>query len=79
MLLPKHCDVAALPVSWGCLHILLQFGNYISVQAVTGQQLIDALENGVSQVEFGAGRFPQVRRCLVATILLWHRLQCRGE
>ncbi len=38
-----------------------QFGNYISVQLVTGQQLIDALENGVSQVESGAGRFPQVR------------------
>jgi 5'-nucleotidase len=39
---------------------VLPFGNYISVQLVTGQQLIDALENGVSQIESGAGRFPQV-------------------
>lgn len=43
-----------------------QFGNYISVQLVTGQQLIDALENGVSQVESGAGRFPQVRPAYVS-------------
>ena len=27
---------------------------------ITGQQVDEALENGVSQVEDGAGRFPQV-------------------
>ena len=37
-----------------------QFGNYISTRLVTGQQLIDALENGVSLVETVQGRFPQV-------------------
>lgn len=39
---------------------VLPFGNYISVVAVTGAKLIEALENGVSQVESTAGRFPQV-------------------
>jgi 2',3'-cyclic-nucleotide 2'-phosphodiesterase (5'-nucleotidase family) len=38
----------------------LPFGNVTVVTEVTGQQLIDALENGFSQVEDGAGRFPQV-------------------
>lgn len=37
-----------------------QFGNYISTVLVTGQQLIDALESGVSLVETVQGRFPQV-------------------
>jgi 5'-nucleotidase len=39
---------------------VLPFGNEISLVTVTGRQLLDALENGVSQVETGAGRFPQV-------------------
>jgi hypothetical protein len=38
----------------------LQFGNYISTRLVTGQQLIDALENGVSLTQTVQGRFPQV-------------------
>ena len=28
--------------------------------AITGQQILDAMENGVSQVEKGSGRFPQI-------------------
>jgi 5'-nucleotidase len=36
------------------------FGNSIAIIDVTGQQLLDALENGVGQVENGAGRFPQI-------------------
>jgi 2',3'-cyclic-nucleotide 2'-phosphodiesterase (5'-nucleotidase family) len=38
----------------------LPFGNVTVVTELTGQNIWDALENGVSQVENGAGRFPQV-------------------
>ncbi len=38
----------------------LPFGNVTVVTEVNGRQLLDALENGFSQVEEGAGRFPQV-------------------
>ena len=38
----------------------LPFGNVTVLTEITGQQLHDALENGFSQVEDGAGRFPQV-------------------
>ncbi|MDE2384435.1 MAG: bifunctional metallophosphatase/5'-nucleotidase [Alphaproteobacteria bacterium] len=38
----------------------LPFGNKTVLVEVTGKQLLDALENGFSQVEDGAGRFPQV-------------------
>ncbi|MFL5807334.1 MAG: bifunctional metallophosphatase/5'-nucleotidase [Roseiflexaceae bacterium] len=36
------------------------FGNILSLVTLTGAQLKEALENGVSQVEQVAGRFPQV-------------------
>lgn len=39
---------------------VLPFGNTIALTTLTGAQLLAALENGVSQVELGAGRFPQV-------------------
>ena len=39
---------------------VLPFQNTLSTFQVTGQTLVEALENGVSQVEEGAGRFPQV-------------------
>ncbi len=38
----------------------LPFGNVTVLTEVTGQNIWDALENGVSMVEDGAGRFPQV-------------------
>jgi 5'-nucleotidase/UDP-sugar diphosphatase len=38
----------------------LPFGNVAVLTEVTGQQVLDALENGFSKVEDGAGRFPQV-------------------
>ena len=38
----------------------LPFGNTTVVLEITGQDLIAALENGFSQVENGAGRFPHV-------------------
>jgi len=37
---------------------ILPFGNTIVMIEITGQQLLDALENGVSQVENASGRFP---------------------
>lgn len=38
----------------------LPFGNKTVKIEVTGQQILDALENGFSQIETSAGRFPQV-------------------
>ncbi|HEU5089508.1 MAG TPA: 5'-nucleotidase C-terminal domain-containing protein, partial [Roseiflexaceae bacterium] len=39
---------------------VLPFGNTIALVTLTGANVIAALENGVSQVESNAGRFPQV-------------------
>jgi 2',3'-cyclic-nucleotide 2'-phosphodiesterase (5'-nucleotidase family) len=39
---------------------MLPFANYGTVLRVSGAQLMAALENGVSQIEQEAGRFPQV-------------------
>ena len=39
---------------------VLPFQNTLSTFSAKGQTIIDALENGVSQVEEVAGRFPQV-------------------
>lgn len=38
----------------------LPFTNYVVKLEITGDQLYQALENGVSQIESGAGRYPQV-------------------
>lgn len=38
----------------------LPFGNVTVMAEITGQQILDAMENGVSRVEDGAGRFPQI-------------------
>ena len=38
----------------------LPFGNVIQLTEIPGSQVLAALENGVSQVEKGSGRFPQV-------------------
>jgi 2',3'-cyclic-nucleotide 2'-phosphodiesterase (5'-nucleotidase family) len=43
----------------------LPFGNKTVKLEVTGQQIWDALENGFSQVESTAGRFPQVSNLVV--------------
>jgi len=42
------------------LYTLLPFPNTLVVVEVTGEELKQALESGVSQVENGAGRFPQI-------------------
>ena len=44
----------------GDVLIVLPFQNTLSTFQVSGQTVIDALENGVSQVEEVKGRFPQV-------------------
>ena len=38
----------------------LPFGNKTVLVELTGKQILDGLENGFSQIEDGAGRFPQV-------------------
>lgn len=47
-------------VTMGEVMTVLPFQNTLSTFQTKGQVIIDALENGVSQVEEGAGRFPQV-------------------
>ena len=45
------------------IHVMLTempFGNVVVKLRLTGAQIWEALENGVSQVENNAGRFPQV-------------------
>lgn len=47
-------------VTLGQIMSVMPFGNYLVTVDLTGQQIIEALENGVSQVKDLAGRFPQV-------------------
>jgi len=42
------------------VYSVLPFDNYIVAIKLTGQQIYEALEHGVSAVEKGEGRFPQV-------------------
>ncbi|MEX0340453.1 MAG: bifunctional UDP-sugar hydrolase/5'-nucleotidase, partial [Arenibacterium sp.] len=47
-------------VTMGEVLTVLPFQNTLSTFQVSGAVLLEALENGVGQVEDGAGRFPQV-------------------
>lgn len=47
-------------IAMGQVLEVLPYGNQLSVLSLTGDQLIAALENGVSGVEDGAGSFPHV-------------------
>ena len=47
-------------VTLGEVMTILPFQNTLSTFKVTGKQLLEAIENGVSEHEDGAGRFPQV-------------------
>ncbi len=47
-------------VTLGEVLIVLPFQNTLSTFQVSGETIVSALENGVSQHEDGAGRFPQV-------------------
>lgn len=42
------------------VYSVLPFENYIVAVRLTGRRILEALEHGVSSVEEGAGRFPQV-------------------
>jgi 2',3'-cyclic-nucleotide 2'-phosphodiesterase (5'-nucleotidase family) len=42
------------------IYNVLPFDNYLAAIKLTGKQLVEALENGVSRVEEPGGRFPQV-------------------
>ncbi len=53
-------SIDAGPVTLGEVLEVQPFGNTIVLITLTGAQLREALENGVSQVEQTAGRFPQV-------------------
>ncbi|MBK9715822.1 MAG: 5'-nucleotidase C-terminal domain-containing protein [Kouleothrix sp.] len=53
-------SVDAGPITLGELLEVQPFGNTITLVTLTGAQLREALENGVSQIETVAGRFPQV-------------------
>ena len=55
-----RASIDAGPVTMGEVLTVLPFQNTLSTFRVTGATLIAALENGVSNVEEGAGRFPQV-------------------
>ena len=48
------------PVTMGEVISVLPFQNTLSTFEVTGETIVAALENGVSQIEEGAGRFAQV-------------------
>jgi 2',3'-cyclic-nucleotide 2'-phosphodiesterase (5'-nucleotidase family) len=48
------------PVSMRDIYAVLPFNNYIVAVRMSGRQLREALEHGVSGVEKGEGRFPQV-------------------
>ena len=55
-----RASIPAGPVTMGQVLEVLPFGNEISIVEVSGRQLLAALENGVSKVEEGAGRFAHV-------------------
>ncbi|WP_299402896.1 bifunctional UDP-sugar hydrolase/5'-nucleotidase [uncultured Roseobacter sp.] len=55
-----RASIDAGKVTMGEVLTVLPFQNTLSTFEVTGETIIAALENGVSQHEEGAGRFPQV-------------------
>jgi len=55
-----RASIDAGDVTMGEVLTVLPFQNTLSTFQVTGQVLVEALENGVSQVQDGGGRFPQV-------------------
>jgi 5'-nucleotidase len=55
-----RASIGAGEVSMGDVLAVLPFQNTLSTFNIAGAGIVAALENGVSQVEEGAGRFPQV-------------------
>ena len=55
-----RASIDAGEVTMGEVLTVLPFQNTLSTFQVSGATMVEALENGVSQIEEGAGRFPQV-------------------
>ena len=55
-----RASIDAGPVTMGEVFTVLPFQNTLSTFRIPGATLLEALENGVSQITDGAGRFPQV-------------------
>ncbi|MBS0124553.1 5'-nucleotidase C-terminal domain-containing protein [Aestuariicoccus sp. KMU-90] len=55
-----RASIDAGPVTMGEVLTVLPFQNTLSTFQVTGATIVEALENGVSQIADGGGRFPQV-------------------
>ncbi len=55
-----RAGLPAGPVTWGDVLAVLPFANTLATLRLTGADIRAALENGLSGVEQGAGRFPQV-------------------
>ena len=55
-----RASIDAGPITMGEVLTVLPFQNTLATFELTGAGIIAALENGVSQIEEGAGRFPQV-------------------
>jgi len=55
-----RASIDAGEITMGEVLTVLPFQNTLSTFEVTGEAIIAALENGVGQIEEGAGRFPQV-------------------
>ena len=55
-----RASIDAGEVTMGEVVTVLPFQNTLSTFEVTGATIVEALENGVSEIEEGAGRFPQV-------------------
>jgi len=53
------------PIKIGDVYNVLPFDNLIVKLELTGKDIVDALENGFSQIETGAGRFPQISGLVV--------------
>lgn len=53
------------PIKVGDVYNVLPFNNLIVKLELSGKDILEALENGFSQVEKGAGRFPQVSGLIV--------------
>ena len=70
-----RASIDAGDVTMGEVLTVLPFQNTLSTFEVSGQTVIDALENGVSQVEEVAGRFPQV----AGMTFTWDSSKAAGE
>jgi 5'-nucleotidase/UDP-sugar diphosphatase len=59
--IPEDLNLASpMQITLGDVLTVFPFGNVVSWFELSGADVVAALENGVSQVENGAGRFPQV-------------------